>query len=237
MNAKKKVFTIIICIALLIITSVFGTIAYFTSEDEVTNSFTIGSVELALDEAKVNENGKPVDKDGNIVTDLNKAERIEGNTYKLVPGSSYTKDPTITILKDSKDSYVRMLVIVSDDKSLKLAFPKDKEIDNKKIYEDYYDGDTILFHKIVDGYDSSKWIYNSFYEKDSSYIYEYRYYKEVNGKSGNLKLEPLFTSITIPGTVNNIELSNLDNFSLTVVGNAIQNNGFNSADEAWNNWK
>lgn len=237
MNTKKKVFTVIICIALLIITSVFSTIAYFTSEDEVINTFTIGTVDITLDEAKVNEDGKPVDEDGKVVTDLKDAERIGGNSYKLLPGSSYTKDPTITIVNNSKDSYVRMLVTVNDIETLKNAFPKDKELSGNKIYEDYYLEDNLLFHKIVDGYDDNKWIYEGYRTYGESATYEYRYYTSVNGENGDLKLEPLFTSITIPGTVNNKELANLDNLTLTVEGHAIQVAGFDSDDEAWSNWK
>ena len=239
MNTKKKLFVIVICVFLLIITSVFSTIAYFNASDEYTNTFTVGDVAISLDEAKVNEYGKPLDSDGNVVPNVKDAERIFGNHYKLVPGKTYVKDPTITVLSGSKDSYVRMLVYIEDIDALKQTFSKDKEINGVKVYEDFYDEDTILFHKIVDGYDESKWLYEGFYKLDSDprYIYEYRYYKKVNGEDGDLVLEPLFTSLTIPSNLIHSELVNLDKFTLDVEGDAIQSVGFENDDEAWESFK
>ena len=40
---KKKILTVSLVVALIAI-MVSGTLAYFTAEDEVTNTFTIGSV-------------------------------------------------------------------------------------------------------------------------------------------------------------------------------------------------
>ena len=44
---KKKVLAIALAVVLIAI-MVSGTLAYFTAEDEVTNTFTIGSVEIDL---------------------------------------------------------------------------------------------------------------------------------------------------------------------------------------------
>lgn len=44
---KKKVLTVALVVALIAI-MVSGTLAYFTAEDEVTNTFTIGSVEIEV---------------------------------------------------------------------------------------------------------------------------------------------------------------------------------------------
>jgi len=44
---KKKVLTIALVVALIAI-MVSGTLAYFTAEDDVTNTFTIGSVEIEV---------------------------------------------------------------------------------------------------------------------------------------------------------------------------------------------
>ena len=44
---KKKILSIALVIALIAI-MVSGTLAYFTAEDEVTNTFTIGSVKIEI---------------------------------------------------------------------------------------------------------------------------------------------------------------------------------------------
>ena len=53
---KKKVLAIALAVAVVAI-MVGGTLAYFTAEDAVTNTFTIGSVLIEL-----YENGTPTDE-------------------------------------------------------------------------------------------------------------------------------------------------------------------------------
>ena len=47
------------------------------------------------------------------------------------------------------------------------------------------------------------------------------------------KLEPLFETITIPGTLDNDAILNLNSISITIEAHAIQATGFANADEAW----
>ena len=74
--------------------------AYLTSTDTVENTFTVGNVKITLDEAKVNTDGTLVEG----------AARVKANSYKLLPGHTYTKDPTVTVKAGSESSYVRMKV-------------------------------------------------------------------------------------------------------------------------------
>ncbi len=98
MNKKTfgKVLLLIACAVLLVAGSVFGTLAYLTSKDAVTNTFTVGKVVITLDEAKVDEYG---------VAD-NSADRVKQNAYKLIPGKTYTKDPVIHVDAESENCYV-----------------------------------------------------------------------------------------------------------------------------------
>ena len=83
---------------MLVGASVAGTLAYLTSQATVTNSFTVGKVVLGgdaqagLDEAKVDEYGVAVTP----------AERVTSNTYKLIPGHTYIKDPTVHVGANSE---------------------------------------------------------------------------------------------------------------------------------------
>ena len=105
MKTKSKALLLTLCAVLLVTASVLGTMAYLTSTDSVENTFTVGSVAITLDEAKVNVNGQPVDKDGKVV-DLKNAPRVDANAYKLMPGHKYTKDPTVHVAADSEDSWI-----------------------------------------------------------------------------------------------------------------------------------
>ena len=49
-NTKKKILTVTLVIALLAIAVVGGSLAWFTAEDEATNTFTVGSVKIDLKE-------------------------------------------------------------------------------------------------------------------------------------------------------------------------------------------
>lgn len=96
MKSVRKAIIAALCAGTLIVGSVTGTMAYLTSQDEVVNTFTVGNVAIALDEAKVDLNG--------VAT--TPAERVDANKYKLMPGHSYSKDPIVHVAGDSEDSYL-----------------------------------------------------------------------------------------------------------------------------------
>lgn len=96
MKKTRKALLLGVCAVLLVTASVLGTMAYLTSTDAVTNTFTVGNVTITLDEAKVNPDGTPVAG----------ADRVKANAYKLMPGSTYTKDPTVHVAAGSEDCYV-----------------------------------------------------------------------------------------------------------------------------------
>ena len=96
MKKTRKILLMAACAVLLVCISVGATVAYLTSTDSVTNTFTVGKVAITLDEAKV-------DTDGNAITP---AVRVKENTYKLMPGHEYTKDPTVHVAADSENSYI-----------------------------------------------------------------------------------------------------------------------------------
>ena len=106
MKTKSKALLLTLCAVLLVAASMLGTMAYLTSTDEVKNTFTVGQVKITLDEAQVNGDGKPINKDGKVVTDLAGAERVKANSYKLLPGHEYKKDPTIHVDANSEDCFL-----------------------------------------------------------------------------------------------------------------------------------
>lgn len=102
MKKTSKALLLGLCAVLLVAASILGTMAYLTDNAKVENSFTLGKVKITLTEAKVNEKGKAD----------NSVARVDKNTYKLVPGLTYDKDPTIYVDKESEDSY--LFVTVAD---------------------------------------------------------------------------------------------------------------------------
>lgn len=96
MKTKSKALLMTLCAVLLVAASVLGTMAYLTSTDKVTNTFAIGKIAITLDEAQV-------DADGKAQTNV---ARVKENSYKLMPGHEYDKDPTVHVKKDSEDAYI-----------------------------------------------------------------------------------------------------------------------------------
>lgn len=96
MKTARKALLFTLCAVLLVGATVMGTLAYLTSTQTVTNTFTVGKVAITLDEAKVDIYGDPVPD----------ADRVTENDYKLIPGHDYRKDPTVHVSADSEDCWL-----------------------------------------------------------------------------------------------------------------------------------
>ena len=209
MKTKSKALLLSLCAVLLIAASVLGTMAYLTSTDEVENTFTVGQVKIKLDEAKANT-------DGSLVAG---AARVKANSYKLLPGHTYTKDPMVTVLKGSEASYVKMTVTFSKASALDAIFdPTGADLTN-----------------IFNGYDSANWIYKG-NTKDAAAdtrTYEFWYKEAVSAPTADVALDALFDSITVPGAITNKQLATIEGMTITVNAYAIQADGFANAEAAW----
>lgn len=97
MKTVKKNLLLVSCAVLLVVSSVLGTMAYLTSQDQVTNTFTVGKVAITLDEAAVNPDGTYIS---------NKDNRVDQNEYHLLPGHSYTKDPVVHVDAASENCWL-----------------------------------------------------------------------------------------------------------------------------------
>ena len=97
---KTKAILMALCAVLLVAASVMGTLAYLTSTDTVTNTFTVGKVAITLDEAPVDANGQKTN-----------GPRRTSNEYHLLPGHRYDKDPTVHVAADSEDCYLFVKVV------------------------------------------------------------------------------------------------------------------------------
>ena len=214
-KSKKKAILAVMCAIVLVLVSVMGTMAYLTSSDEVTNTFTVGNVKITLDEAKTDENGN-----GTLVEG---AERVKANSYKLLPGHTYAKDPMVTVLKDSESSYVKMTV----------TFTKAAELD--AIFAPNGADMTSIFN----GYDSTNWIAKDI-TKDTAKntrTYEFWYKEAVAAPKGDVALDALFDSITVPGSITNEQLATIKDMTITVNAYAIQADGFKDAADAWGHFE
>jgi predicted ribosomally synthesized peptide with SipW-like signal peptide len=108
----KKLILGIAALALVAVISVSATMAYLTSQDEVVNTFTVGKIAITLDEAVTNIYGEPLTaRENGTVTTVDKAARDKANEYKLIPGHTYTKDPTVHVQPGSEKCYVFVKIV------------------------------------------------------------------------------------------------------------------------------
>ena len=89
----RKILVSLAALALVAAISIGGTLAYLTQQKTVTNTFTVGNVTITMDETDVDESTKD-------------AARDTENSYKLLPGKTYTKDPIIHVDANSESCYL-----------------------------------------------------------------------------------------------------------------------------------
>ena len=206
MKKTSKALLLMLCAVLLVAASVLGTMAYLTSTDTVTNTFTVGKVAITLDEQDVDDSTPNADRD-------------QANSYKLLPGHEYNKDPMVTVLKGSESAYIKMTV----------TFSKAAELD------DIFAPTGADMTSIFNGYDSTNWTYkgNTKDTNANTRTYEFWYKEDVAAPDSDVALDALFDSITVPDTITNEQLATIEDMTITVNAYAIQADGFDTAADAW----
>lgn len=243
MKARNRIKPLLtLCCALLLVAAgVFGTLAYLTGTDTVNNTFTVGNVKITLDEAKVNTDGTPVVG----------ADRVKTNEYHLLPGHTYTKDPTVTVKTGSDASYVRMKVTFNNAKEI-IALCTDPEfadevtgVENayplirmvKFVEANAAKWDGIIPDNMVETEDMLADAKYFAYDKTADTLTYIFYYREtVTAPTADVVLPVLFDTIKVPEWVTGEQLKALNDFRITVVAEAIQAGSFANAADAWSHF-
>lgn len=110
-----KIATLMTAAVALVLVTVLVTVAYLTSFSTVSNTFTVGKVGIHMYESSVDENGQKL-------PDTNKNGSMKDsaqNTYTLIPGKTYDKDPTIYVDAGSAGAYL-FVVLHNDIKDIEI---------------------------------------------------------------------------------------------------------------------
>lgn len=205
---RMKTLILSLCLVLVVMTAAAGTIAYLTDTSEVVNTFTIGNIDMDVNESAVDENGQLMD-----------GEPTTGNNYHLIPGKTYSKDPYVTIMAGSDECYVRMIVKITDAADVLSIM-----------------GEDFLPQTCVNGWDNTVWIPAGMEVVENEIVCEFRYYTTVDASSSlqeHIVLEPLFTELVVPGSLTGEQLAMLTDMQIKVVGHAIQAATFENDEAAW----
>lgn len=85
---KKKSLALVLALAMIVVCVVGGTLAWLTAKTpDVKNTFTVGDIDITLAETKTD--------------------------FKMIPGYTIAKDPTVTVVKDSEKCYLFVKVVES----------------------------------------------------------------------------------------------------------------------------
>lgn len=85
-SAMRRMLFTLALVLVVAVASVGGTIAWLTDKtDAVTNTFTVGDINITLTETGTTNNAKQ---------------------YKIIPGTDLSKDPKVTVKADSEACYV-----------------------------------------------------------------------------------------------------------------------------------
>ncbi|MBQ6901060.1 MAG: hypothetical protein IJN72_09470 [Firmicutes bacterium] len=230
MKTRNKVLLLVMCLILIGTASMMATMAYLVDDDYIVNTFTVGKVKIKLDEIIVDKSGTPTG------TDRTEA----GNEYHLLPGQTYTKDPSVTVLADSEECYVRMLVTMN----------------RTQAQLDQIFGAGFLPQNFVTGWDNAVWETTGIIKEENGAVtYEFRYREAADPTpqtfwdasrgthSQDSQLQALFTGFKVPEEMNSTELALLgddetttgvdEKFKITVTAHAIQAAGFGDETAAW----
>ena len=167
--SKKRGFSIrpivlLLTVALLIGGTIGGTLAWLTATtQDVTNTFTVGDVAITLKESPIK--WEVVDNVETGKFDYEQPKEGVNNTYKLIPGTTYKKDPVVEVNAESENCYL---------------FVKATEINDPGRYLSY-------------GYNTEGWtqLEQTAEEKDGKIIKSTVWYRVVNKTDSVKKFELL----------------------------------------------
>ncbi len=242
-NSKlRRILLLLACAVLLVSLSVGATLAYLTSTTQtVKNTFTVGNVNITLDEVLLDDNGDIVKENGEVKRTEDGNEDIH-----LLPGRKIPKDPTVTVLEGSEACYVRVKVTVNvfegykkpTDGGTNGTIPWEEEFEAwAKQFADAYirNGETPGFNTI-DWTVSTPDLRDSTINPDASTITYILTYK--NGSTKNIvekpesdKKLPVFTHVEVDKHQDNADLAKLAGMKINVVAEAIQAEGFTASDD------
>lgn len=234
-NAKKiAIGAISICLVASL--AIGGTMAFLTDSEQVTNKFSLGDLDITIDEPSW-EDGEDPDPDNPD----NPGKPGDGDD--LVPGDSKDKDPTVTAVKG--DSYMRVIVTVKDRDTGAIITDTDRlELILKTIR--YAENDAIKDgtpYSLADleAYDTVNSAFTLDDTGSSAGVYYYNYNDIL--KEGDTAV--LFTDIVIPTDWSQDELNVLrgiyevdmetryHNYKIEIQAQAIQSDNFTDADAAF----
>lgn len=223
---KKKIVALCLCVALAVVAIGGATLAYFTDTDAKTNTFTVGKVDITLEE--------------NFDEDSAKLLPATGSAQDGTLKNGVTKEIAVTVEKGSEDTYVRVHIAIPN-----ILDSGDPEFDaGKNVLHFNYDPDSIGAGKwdwsktAGTPYDGDDWNY---YETTIDGI-AYNVYVVTYGtalEAGKTTPEYAMQQVYLDSRVTSSDMEKIDdalngNWQIKVFAEGCQAAGFGNAYAALN---
>lgn len=222
-NTTKRNISILSAVILCASMIVGGTLAYFHDKQEIKNPFSTA-------------------KDGISIT-LEEPNYDPETSKDITPGTTITKDPTITNVEG--EAYARFVVkLVEKDTDTVITDPaRAAKIMSTLFYDSKFaagTGSTIIADTSYTQAELAAMIgtdvmtpVNSEFTLDSTRSSDGIYYYNYNGTMGTGDVKTLFTHVAIPGDWVQTDIDEVGDFDLIVEGQAIQKSNIEDADTAF----
>ena len=208
---KRRILAISMSLVIVAILAIGATLAYFTDTKTATNTFTMGNVNIKLDETNVN------DPDG---------DRVTSNEYNVYPGAVVEKDPTVHNV-GANGAYIRATVNVSNWMNLVGAYYPDFEPTYPN--EGYKAALNLLVGELGEG-----WSVVGVKAGDVFTIgqFDAKFVLKYDGVlASGADTTAMFKEVTIPAGIDN---ANAESFNqIKIVAQAMQADGFASWEAAF----
>lgn len=218
---KKKLALILTTVALVVSLTIGGTLAYLTDKGDVTNTFTVGNVDISIDEPHWDDTTDGKD---------------------MLPGDTLVKDPIIAAVDG--DSYMRVkMEIIDTTTGLAITDVARINLILSTIYTDTTYTFATVGTNIVEGQKYSAASIAAFvginttkFDFDATRVAApgVRYYNYNSiFKAADSDQVVLFTNIVMPTDFTNTQITLLGSYSLKLSAEAIQSDNFTNAAAAF----
>lgn len=221
MKGKTKAILTVVCVIALLMTSALGSLAYLTDQEQTTNAFTFGKVDITLDEAEL-----VVGDDGSVSAGQG---RVQGNDYEhCVPGDVLPKDPTVHVIEGP--CYVRAFVRINCKTAFAALMTNHPDISLEDIFGGHGSEWACKCNPMAG---SGELTVTNAGAGEDEMVFEYWINDPVEAGSDHV----LFETVTIPEALDNDDVDNLAGLKIDVIAQAIQVRPFSDAAAAWETLK
>lgn len=230
---KKRILTVALVIALLVTCITGATLSYLTDKDAKTNTFTVGNVEIKLLESTLHRDNNKATNEQIIANAENYSEYLKEAGKNIVPGEWVMKAPYIQNV-GKNDAYVRTRVRFEKDEALNLYVMEYTTAQEKNAIVKsmaLLDAEGKLIKEVAT-YDEVKTATEDWAYLEYTFTYTEILPAAAEGATSVTYYAPIW-QFCVKNHLDNEELAELALDQIQVFADAIQAEGFDSAEKAF----